>query len=234
MKYSESIIGYYIYAYIRKSDLTPYYIGKGKGRRAWGTHKYIGKPNNKDYIVILESNLTEFGALALERRLIRWWGRKDIVYYDRPSGILLNLTDGGEGLAGRIQSAESNAKRRATQVGKPKPSMKGRIPYNKGKPMSEEQKEKLRRPSKLKGRKRPPEFGEHIRKLQLGKKRPPEVSVNIGKSKIGKLSKLKGIPNLALKGKSQSQETILKRTVAIRLVYAKKRNTIKNNELEST
>ena len=99
---------YYIYAYLRDKDSntakagTPYYIGKGKNYRAWVKH-HFKIPKDKSRIVIVENNLTELGALALERRLIKWHGRKDL-----GTGILMNETDGGDGQSN--PSAEVRAK----------------------------------------------------------------------------------------------------------------------------
>jgi hypothetical protein len=84
--------GHYVYAYLRKSNLTPYYIGKGKGYRAWAKEHSIKVPTELDRIVIVEDELTDIGTYAIERRLIRWYDR-----IDNGIGILRNMTDGGDG-----------------------------------------------------------------------------------------------------------------------------------------
>lgn len=93
---------YYVYAYIREYDSdvaekgTPYYIGKGKGKRAWSTNRRINLPINKDNIIILHENLSEEEAFKREIEYIAIYGR-----VDNGTGILRNLTNGGEGTSGK-------------------------------------------------------------------------------------------------------------------------------------
>jgi hypothetical protein len=148
---------YYVYAYLRK-DGTPYYIGKGKNKRAYAkTHRSL--PNDPSRIVFLERNLTEIGALALERRMIAWYGRKD-----QKTGCLINLTDGGESNSGWVMPNEVKQKISQTK--------KGSTPWNTGKKHSAETRQKLVEARKQRG----PMSDETRRKLsEAHKNKPPEV-----------------------------------------------------------
>jgi len=110
---------YYTYAYLRE-DGTPYYIGKGRGNRAYKKGSRVFAPPPKNRIIKLKQNLTEEEAFNHEIYMIAVFGRKDL-----GTGILRNLTDGGEGVSGLIFSEEH--RRNLSE------SHKGKSPGNKGK-----------------------------------------------------------------------------------------------------
>lgn len=111
---------YYTYAYLRE-DGTPYYIGRGKGDRAFDiTHRIKVPP--KERVLFLKRNLTYAEASQHEIYMIAVLGRKDL-----GTGILRNLTNGGEGRPGP----------------KPKEEVEKIRQSNTGKTQSEETKRKL-------------------------------------------------------------------------------------------
>lgn len=88
----ENKVKYYVYAYLRANG-TPYYIGKGQGKRAWTKGKgEVYPPVDGSLVKIIAHKLWENEAFALEEKLILQYGRKDL-----GTGILRNQSDGGEG-----------------------------------------------------------------------------------------------------------------------------------------
>jgi hypothetical protein len=104
---------YYTYAYLRE-DGTPYYIGKGKAGRIDNNLHNINLPP-KSRRVYLKKNLTDKEARKHEIYMIAILGRKDL-----GTGILRNMTNGGEGCAGRRLSDETKKKLSDKHKGKKK------------------------------------------------------------------------------------------------------------------
>lgn len=99
---------FYTYAWLRE-DGTPYYIGKGKGKRSHSSDRQNGRlhrPKDLNRIIYLKKDLTEEEAFRHERYMI----------YIHPN--LHNLTEGGEGTSGYKHTPEQIENNRRAQTGK--------------------------------------------------------------------------------------------------------------------
>ena len=154
---------FYTYAYLRK-DRTPYYIGKGNGKRVYKKKRgEINPPKDLSRIIFLKQNLIEEEAFEHEIYMIAVFGRKDL-----GTGILRNKTDGGEGSSGAVVGEETRRKQSERR--------KGKNNSNYGKRGEQ---------SYWYGRKHTPETKDKISTSHTGKIFSDEHRQNLSKSKSG-------------------------------------------------
>ncbi|WP_089177255.1 NUMOD3 domain-containing DNA-binding protein [Bosea sp. AS-1] len=109
---NDNVRQFYVYQHRRNDTGAIFYIGKGSGNRAWDEHWsryqnriWKGCAKHGYTVEIVCDGLDEKHALDLEVMLIQAHGRKNL-----GAGELANLTDGGEGVSGRVLSEETKRK----------------------------------------------------------------------------------------------------------------------------
>jgi hypothetical protein len=199
---------FYVYAYVRE-DRTPYYIGKGTGKRIYDPCRRTPKPSEKDRIIKVVAGLSEQESFGLEKSLIAFYGRKDL-----GTGILRNLTDGGEGSSGAILSAETRHKMGTSRSGKlnhqfqkpHSPETRAKIAATltgrTGRKLTEEQKANLRgRVVSVETRSRLSEAGK-----QRYANRPPKITIPKEPRVVVFSEKHRANLSASMKGKAKSEE----------------------------
>lgn len=157
---------FYIYQLRLENSPTPFYIGKGRGKRSIQhfTPTNLGTKSMRSSIIkharetgipvlveVLASGLLEDAAFQIERNLISHYGRRD-----NGTGILANHTDGGEGASGGVISEETRKK--ISDALKGRKISTGTLGYRHSKETKRRMSESATGvPSGLKGKRRPAE-----------------------------------------------------------------------------
>ena len=166
---------FYVYMLIDPRNNKPFYIGKGKDNRYLDHFKENRIKKDKNLLKInkirkikklgLEvvvkfyiENVSNITACQIEKNLIEYYGRIDL-----KNGILTNLTDGGDGVSGKVFSEIERKKLSEKMLGDKNP--------NYGNKWTEEQKEKLSEKMKLnptfKGKHHSEEHKKYISSIQV-------------------------------------------------------------------
>lgn len=104
-----------VYEHRRTTDGLVFYVGKGKGRRAWSHngrnshwHRTVAKHGHT--VEIVATGLTEPEAFRIEQELLAHhrYHQGHERYHDARSAdcVLTNMTDGGEGASGYVPSQD--------------------------------------------------------------------------------------------------------------------------------
>lgn len=169
----------YVYRHIRLDKNEVFYIGIGSDSDYYRANKFTERneiwdriKSKSDILVeIVYDNIDWKTACELEKELIKKYGR-----INNKTGILSNMTDGGEGTLNKVISEGTRY-----SLGK----------GNRGKKRTEESKKK--QSESTKGVKKPEIHGEKIRQYRLGKKMSDESKMKISKNSKGRRSWNKGL-----------------------------------------
>ena len=210
-----------VYRHIRLDKNEPFYIGIGKfEKRAFFTHNRNKFWNNiiskTEYEVqILFDELTWEQACDKEKEFITLYGRKN-----NGTGILCNMTDGGDGKLGN----KYNVGRKHSEEAKRKMSEK-----SKNRTPDEQTREKMRF-AKI-GKKRPERTSEHRMNLsivQKGKPKSEEAKKNMSLAHIGQ--KPHNMKSVIIEGVLYESLTEASKQFGIQHQTVKKRIKSKSNK----
>ncbi|PDT79954.1 NUMOD3 domain-containing DNA-binding protein [Sinorhizobium sp. BJ1] len=211
---------FYVYAWLRPCG-TPFYIGKGVGKRDRQVKNNpifknilskIKRSGNEPVLIRILENLDEDEAFEMEKALIKSYGRKN-----NGTGILANMTDGGDGVSGWVASDETRSKMSESQKGKVfSPETRKKIgDANKARRQSEGTRAKLsalRTGTKLSEDHRK-KIGESLKGRERSEEHRAKLSVALMGNKNGSFTNL----NISRVGRPLGDEHRAKMTLARRM-----------------